>query len=61
MHKVYRNKGTENISEIRMKLRKGIETVRVIGQHGLHVKLIVLLAKIFQERVSYSLRRSIFQ
>ncbi|KAL0279441.1 UNVERIFIED_CONTAM: hypothetical protein PYX00_000995 [Menopon gallinae] len=52
VYKVYRNKGNENISEIRLKLRKGIETVRVLGLHGLHIRLIVLLAKLFQERAS---------
>lgn len=52
MYKTYMKQTSGNISDMRLKLRKGIETIRVIGHHGLHVKLIVLLAKLFQERVS---------
>ena len=51
MYQSYKNELSQNVSQARLKLMKGIETIRVIEQHGLDVKLIVKLAKLFQERV----------
>uniref|UniRef100_V5G1B0 RANBP2-like and GRIP domain-containing protein 5/6 n=1 Tax=Anoplophora glabripennis TaxID=217634 RepID=V5G1B0_ANOGL len=39
-----------NIGEVHMYLIKAIEVVRCIGHHGLDVRLLVALAKIFEER-----------
>nr|XP_022905835.1 ranBP2-like and GRIP domain-containing protein 4 isoform X1 [Onthophagus taurus] len=39
-----------NFSEVRLTLIKGIETIRCVGNHGLDVKLLVLLAKTFAEK-----------
>lgn len=52
MYKTYTNTLETGISEMRLKLRRGIETIRAVGHHGLHVKLIVMLAKLFQERAA---------
>lgn len=49
----YKSQQNGNIADVRLKLIKGIETIRALGQHGLHVKLIVMLAKLFQERVHF--------
>ncbi|KAJ8924619.1 hypothetical protein NQ315_000769 [Exocentrus adspersus] len=49
-YKMYNNEPTANMGEVRLLLIKGIEVVRCVGHHGLDVRLLVTLAKIFEER-----------
>lgn len=43
---------TTSLAELRQILQHGIEVIRVVGNHGLDVYLIVKLARMFAERVS---------
>lgn len=43
---------TTSLAELRQILQHGIEVIRVVGNHGLDVHLIVKLARAFAERVS---------
>jgi hypothetical protein len=52
VYQTYKSQTNGNISALRYQLRKGIETIRAFGNHGLDVMLIVSLAKIFEQRVS---------
>jgi E3 SUMO-protein ligase RanBP2 len=49
---VYTNQAKGDLGELRQTLQRGIEVVRVLGNHGLDVKLIVNLAQTFEQRVS---------
>ncbi|XP_023311768.1 E3 SUMO-protein ligase RanBP2, partial [Anoplophora glabripennis] len=49
-YKMYKNEQGANMGEVRLLLIKAIEVVRCIGHHGLDVRLLVALAKIFEER-----------
>ncbi|PSN43549.1 hypothetical protein C0J52_03693 [Blattella germanica] len=51
-HRVYTNQAKGDLGELRQTLQRGIEVVRVLGNHGLDVKLIVQLARAFAERAS---------
>ncbi|XP_066138982.1 E3 SUMO-protein ligase RanBP2 isoform X1 [Euwallacea fornicatus] len=51
-YKMYKNEYTSNMGEIRLIIIKGIEVIRCVGNHGLDVKLLVILAKIFADRVN---------
>ena len=51
-HRIYTNQAKGDLGELRQVLQRGIEVVRVLGNHGLDVKLIVQLARAFSERVS---------
>lgn len=49
-YKMYKNEPGTGVNEIRLLLIRGIEVVRCVGNHGLHVELLVKLADIFEER-----------
>ncbi|KAJ8928994.1 hypothetical protein NQ314_018352 [Rhamnusium bicolor] len=49
-YKMYKNESGSNMGELRLLLIKGIEVVRCVGHHGLDVRLLVMLANIFEER-----------
>jgi hypothetical protein len=49
---VYTNQAKGDLGELRQTLQRGIEVVRVLGNHGLDVRLIVHLAQTFEQRVS---------
>jgi E3 SUMO-protein ligase RanBP2 len=51
-YKVYTNQAKGDLGELRQTLQRGIEVVRVLGNHGLHIRLIVHLARTFERRVS---------
>lgn len=51
-YRVYTNQAKGDLGELRQTLQRGIEVVRVLGNHGLDVKLIVHLAQTFEQRVS---------
>lgn len=44
---------TTSLAELRQILQHGIEVIRVVGNHGLDVHLVVKLARMFAERVSF--------
>lgn len=44
------NQYNSDLGDVRLTLIRGIEVVRCIGNHGLDVKLLICLAKIFEER-----------
>ncbi|KAI4490963.1 hypothetical protein M0802_010539 [Mischocyttarus mexicanus] len=52
-YKMYSRKETleGDLGEIRQTLRQGLETVRCIGNHGLHPVILVHLARLFHHRV----------
>lgn len=52
MYETYMNQASSSTSEARLRLRKGIEAVRALGNHMLHPKLLVLLAKQFELRAN---------
>ncbi|KAK6642589.1 hypothetical protein RUM43_004091 [Polyplax serrata] len=54
VHKTYNNQSGDSIGEMRLRLRRGIEVVRAVGHHGLDVKILVMLAKLFQKRATGS-------
>lgn len=41
-----------DLGEIRQELRRGLEVVRCIGNHGLHPVVLVHLARLFHHRVN---------
>ncbi|GJQ79003.1 hypothetical protein Trydic_g164 [Trypoxylus dichotomus] len=49
-YKMFTNDYANDFSEVRLTLIKAIETIRCVGNHGLDVKVLVSLAKIFAER-----------
>lgn len=49
-YKMFTNDYSSDYSEVRLTLIRGIETIRCAGNHGLDVKVLVTLAKIFAER-----------
>lgn len=51
-YKVYTNQAKGDLGELRQTLQRGIEVVRVLGNHGLDIRLIVNLARTFERRVS---------
>jgi hypothetical protein len=51
-YKVYTNQAKGDLGELRQTLQRGIEVVRVLGNHGLDIRLIVHLARTFERRVS---------
>lgn len=57
-YKMYKHEYTANMGEIRLVLIKGIEVIRCVGNHGLDVKLLVILASIFADRVKNLTRQS---
>ncbi|KAK2578692.1 hypothetical protein KPH14_011660 [Odynerus spinipes] len=52
-YKMYSKQGTleGDIGEIRQELRRGLEVIRCIGNHGLHPVVLVHLARLFHHRV----------
>ncbi|XP_030766010.1 E3 SUMO-protein ligase RanBP2 [Sitophilus oryzae] len=57
-YKMYKHEHPSNTGEIRLLLVRGIEVVRCVGNHGLDVKLLVHLAKIFEERANSLTKQS---
>ncbi|KAJ1528544.1 hypothetical protein ONE63_006950 [Megalurothrips usitatus] len=51
-HRLHCNKSRSDIGEVRMTVARGLEVVRLLGNHGMDVRLIVLLAKLFTEKAS---------
>ncbi|KAK3932811.1 E3 SUMO-protein ligase RanBP2 [Frankliniella fusca] len=51
-YRLHSNKSRSDIGEIRMIVSRGLEVVRLIGNHGMDVRLMVLLAKFFSEKAS---------
>lgn len=51
-YRVYTNQARSDLGEVRQILQRGVEVVRVLGNHGLDVRLIVQLARIFSERAN---------
>lgn len=49
--KLHSNKSRNDIGEVRMVVARGLEVVRLLGNHGMDVRLVVLLAKVFTEKV----------
>ncbi|KRT82309.1 Anaphase-promoting complex subunit 3 protein, partial [Oryctes borbonicus] len=49
-YKMFTNDYSYDFNEVRLTLIKGIEAIRCVGNHGLDVKVLVTLAKIFAER-----------
>lgn len=49
-YKMFTSDYSCDFSEVRLILIRGIETIRCVGNHGLDVKLLVILAKIFAGR-----------
>lgn len=54
-YRVFTNQSKGDLGELRQTLQRGIEVVRVLGNHGLDVKLVVHLAQTFEQRVSITL------
>jgi hypothetical protein len=54
-YQVFTNQAKGDLGELRQTLQRGIEVVRVLGNHGLDVRLIVHLAQTFEQRVSITL------
>jgi hypothetical protein len=54
-YRVFTNQAKGDLGELRQTLQRGIEVVRVLGNHGLDVKLVVHLAQTFELRVSITL------
>lgn len=48
-YRMYRNEQSADLTEIRLRLIRGIEVIRCIGNHGLDVKLLITLANTFVE------------
>ena len=59
---VYKSKIQGDFGQVRAIVQRGIEVIRALGNHGLDVRVIVHLARIFTNRVIqiYSLHISIF-
>lgn len=57
-YKMYKNDYKSNFGEMRLILIKGIEVIRCTGNHGMDVKLLVLLARIFTERIQHLTKQS---
>lgn len=57
-YKMYRNEYGGDLGEIRLRLIKGIEVIRCVGNHGLDVKLLVILADTFAECAKKSNKQS---
>lgn len=51
-YRLHSNKSRNDIGEVRMIVSRGLEVVRLIGNHGMDVRLVVLLAKFFTEKAS---------
>ncbi|XP_069676446.1 E3 SUMO-protein ligase RanBP2 isoform X2 [Periplaneta americana] len=51
-YRVYTNQAKGDLGELRLHLQRGIEVVRVLGNHGLDVKLIIQLAQTFEQRAA---------
>lgn len=49
-YKMYKHEYGSDFGDVRLTLIKGIEVIRCIGNHGLDVKLLVILANTFAER-----------
>lgn len=56
--KMFKNDYRSNFGEMRLTLIKGIEVIRCTGNHGMDVKLLVLLARIFADRTQYLTKQS---
>ena len=41
----------EQLAKLRLKLQRGLETIRLVGNHGIKPTLLIHLAKTFEERV----------
>ncbi|CAG2066741.1 unnamed protein product [Timema podura] len=53
VHQIYmRQTSGDNAGELRLTIQRGLEVIRVNGNHGLDVKLLVLLARVFHYRAS---------
>lgn len=48
-YKMYRNEYGADVTEVRLKLIRGLEVIRCVGNHGLDVKLLITLANAFAE------------
>lgn len=57
-YKMFTNHPTRDLSEVRMTLIRGIETVRCVGNHGLDAKLLVQLARTFADRATKVTKQS---
>lgn len=57
-YRMYRNEHGADLTEIRLRLIKGLEVIRCVGNHGLHVKLLVILANTFVECAKTSTKQS---
>lgn len=52
-YRLHTNKSRSDIGDIRMLVTRGLEVVRLLGNHGMDVRLVVLLAKLFSEKVQF--------
>jgi len=50
MHSGNKSVSNPSYGEMRAQIQRGLEVIRVLGNHGLDVKLIVLLAKTFEDK-----------
>lgn len=57
-YKMYQNEYGADMSEVRLNLIRGIEVVRCIGNHGLDIKLLVILANTYTERAKNLTKQS---
>nr|XP_023030195.1 E3 SUMO-protein ligase RanBP2 [Leptinotarsa decemlineata] len=57
-YKMYKNEPGSNMSDLRLLLIRGIEVIRCVGHHGLDVKLLVMLAQVFEERLKNLTKQS---
>ncbi|XP_064615661.1 E3 SUMO-protein ligase RanBP2-like [Liolophura sinensis] len=51
-YKLYANIAKDNFPKLRLVLQRGLEAVRIIGNHGMSINMIVHLAKTLDERAS---------
>lgn len=57
-YKMYKHEYGSDFGDVRLTLIKGIEVIRCIGNHGLDVKLLVILANTFAERAKILTKQS---
>lgn len=57
-YKMYKNESGPSMSDIRLLLIQGIETIRCVGHHGLDVELLVKLGEVFEQRVKKLCKQS---
>ncbi|XP_064638555.1 E3 SUMO-protein ligase RanBP2-like isoform X2 [Lineus longissimus] len=48
-YRLYSNTAKENLVKMRLSLQRGLEVIRMLGNHGLDVSLVVHLARTFEE------------